>query len=195
MTQVFISYSRKDLTFVEQLASDLKMAGFEVWYDFSRLRGGERWISEIQKAIKNSQCVIVVLSPDSVGSVWVEREFLLSSNLKRKIIPLLYRECELPLNYLDLNYIDVQGDNYQRNFDKILEVLNVDAVALISSGTSADKSSEIRHVKKSSNRKKSHNLGGNTDRIFFCRGLCGYDHHRSRRVWPSFNCNGDTKNN
>ena len=59
--QIFISYSRKDLRFVEGLASDLRKAGFEVWYDFLRLRGGERWRIEIQRAIKNSQCVITVL--------------------------------------------------------------------------------------------------------------------------------------
>ena len=131
MDQVFISYSRKDLTFVEQLTLDLKGAGLEVWYDLSRLEGGERWRTEIQNAIKSSQYVIIVLSPDSIESVWVEREFIFSSNLKRKIIPLLYRQCELPLNYLDLNFIDVQGENYQRNFDKILKALSVAAVKLI----------------------------------------------------------------
>ena len=124
MTQIFISYSRKDLKFVEGLASDLKRAGFEVWYDFLRLRGGERWRIEIQNALKASQCVITVLSPDSVASEWVEREFLFASSLKRGIIPLLLRDCELPLNYMDLNYIDVRGENYPRNFGKILEVLN-----------------------------------------------------------------------
>src|SRR5687768_7146823 len=124
MTQIFISYSRKDLQFVEGLASDLKQAGFEVWYDFLRLRGGERWRIEIQNALKASQCVITVLSPDSVDSEWVEREFLFASSLKRGIIPLLLRDCELPLNYMDLNYIDVRGENYRRNFGKILEVLN-----------------------------------------------------------------------
>ena len=57
-------------------------------------------------------------------SEWVEREFLFASSLKRRIIPLLLRECELPLNYVDLNYIDVNSENYRRNFGKILEVLN-----------------------------------------------------------------------
>jgi hypothetical protein len=54
MAQVFISYSRKDLSFVEQLAADLKNAGYEVWYDVSGLRGGSRWRFEIENAIRNS---------------------------------------------------------------------------------------------------------------------------------------------
>ena len=147
MAQVFISYSRKDLTFVEQLALDLKGAGLEVWYDVSRLEGGERWRTEIQNAIKSSQYVIIVLSPDSVESVWVEREFIYSSNLNRKIIPLLYRQCELPLNYLDLNFVDVQGENYQRNFDRVLKALSVTAVKLIPADTT--------HVKKPLDDKKT----------------------------------------
>ena len=125
MTQVFISYSRKDISFIDRLAADLKTAGIDVWYDVSRIAGGARWRSEIENALRNSQYVIVVLSPDSIVSEWVEREFLFSSNLKRKIIPLMYRACELPLNYVDLNYIDVQGESYAQNFDELLKVLNV----------------------------------------------------------------------
>jgi hypothetical protein len=124
MTQVFISYSRRDLPFVEQLARDLKNAGFEVWYDVSGIGGGARWRAAIESAVRSSQFAIVVLSPDSIASEWVEREFLFASNLKRKIIPLYYRECELPLNYLDLNYIDVRGGNYQKNFPEILSALD-----------------------------------------------------------------------
>jgi len=123
MAQVFISYSRKDLSFVEQLVADLKDAGFDVWYDVSGLRGGSRWMFEIEKALRESQFAIFVLSPDSIASEWVEREFLFASNRKLKLIPVLYRPCELPLNYLNLNYVDVQGNNYRRNFDEILSAL------------------------------------------------------------------------
>ena len=48
MTQVFLSYSRKDLAFVERLAKDLKAAGLQVWYDLSGLRIGMHWGKEIQ---------------------------------------------------------------------------------------------------------------------------------------------------
>jgi formylglycine-generating enzyme required for sulfatase activity len=130
MAQVFISYSRKDLSFVDKLAADLKNAGVDVWYDVSGIGGGSRWRSEIENALRNSQYVIVVLSPDAITSEWVEREFLFASNLKRKIIPLMYRSCELPLNYLDLNYIDVQGENYQREFPDLLKALVVDVTKL-----------------------------------------------------------------
>ena len=76
MTQVFISYSRRDLAFVEKLAADLKEAGLDVWYDLSGLEVGSRFQREIVSALQVSQYVIVVLSPDSIVSEWVEREYL-----------------------------------------------------------------------------------------------------------------------
>lgn len=139
MAQVFISYSRKDLSFVKQLALDLENAGLDVWYDVTDLGGGSRWRVEIENAIKNSQFVVVVLSPDSIASEWVEREFLFANNLKRKIIPLMHRSCELPLNYLDLNYIDVQGDNYQHEFPNLLHALFVDPKIVSSPSTKIKK--------------------------------------------------------
>ena len=125
MTQVFLSYSRKDLAFVKQLAADLKANGLEVWYDLSRLEGGDRWSRAIEQAIRYSQFVIVVLSPDSNESEWVEKEFIFASGLKRKIIPLFYRPCDLRLTYINLHYIDIQGGKYKQNFNQILRALNV----------------------------------------------------------------------
>lgn len=127
MAQVFISYSRKDLAFVEQLAEDLKNAGLDVWYDISGLVGGARWRFEIEGALRNSQFVVVVLSPDSITSEWVEREFLFASNLNLKIVPLMYRSCDLSLSYVNMNYIDVRGNKYFRNFSELLKGLSVDA--------------------------------------------------------------------
>ena len=128
MTQVFISYSRRDLAFVKKLAADLQAAGLDVWYDLSGLEGGQRWRIEIEKAIRASQFVLVVLSPDSTISEWVEREYLFANNLKKQIIPLFYKPCDLPLYYLNVHYIDVQDKNYKRNFDEILHALGVQSV-------------------------------------------------------------------
>ena len=125
MTQVFISYSRKDTEFVERLAADLQTAGLEVWYDLSGLEGGTRWGSEIQAAIEQSQFFLVVLSPNSLESKWVQREFLYAEGLNLKIIPLQYLPCTLPMWLLDLMVIDLQGRNYERNFDRLIKALGV----------------------------------------------------------------------
>ena len=125
MTQVFISYSRKDLEFVDLLANDLKTAGFDVWYDLSGLEAGSRWGSEIQKAIQASQFFLVTLSPNSIKSDWVEREFLFASEQGLKIIPLLYQPCHLPMWSLNLHFIDMQGRNYSLHLPELLKIMGV----------------------------------------------------------------------
>lgn len=126
MTQVFISYSRKDVSFVKQLASDLEIAGLNVWYDLSGLEGGSRWNQEIEDAIGASQYFIVVLSPYSIVSTWVKEEILYARGLERKIVPLLYKPCVIPLGLNTLNYINVQGGNYQQNYQEILRALDIE---------------------------------------------------------------------
>ena len=87
MTQDFISYIRKDLAFVVCLAKDLKVAGLEVWYDLSGLEIGAHWGMEIQTAIQQSHYFIIVLSPNSIASEWVEKEFI--QLLRFSLFPLL----------------------------------------------------------------------------------------------------------
>ena len=127
MTQVFISYSRKDLTFVEHLAHDLRTAGLEVWYDLSGLEVGMHWGIEIQDAIKKSQYVVIVISPNSIVSEWVEREFIYADTRKLKIVPLIYQQCELPLWAVTLHYVNMEGKNYESHFGELLKVLGVEA--------------------------------------------------------------------
>jgi len=147
MTKVFISYSRKDLAFVDQMTTDLREAGLDVWYDLSGLGGGSRWRLEIEQAIRASQYVVVVLSPDSVASEWVEREYLFSSRLGKSIVPVFLKPCELPLYYLNLHYIDVQGGAYIRNFVVLLRALGVQSTTL-TSGQEVPKSAKLAEKQK-----------------------------------------------
>jgi formylglycine-generating enzyme required for sulfatase activity len=123
MTQVFISYSRKDLAFVERLAKDLTTAGWDVWYDLSSLEVGDHWGKEIQFAIQQSQVFLVVLSPNSIDSEWVEREFLYAGNHKLQIIPLVYETCDLPMWTLNMHFFDMRGKKYALCLEELLKVL------------------------------------------------------------------------
>ena len=122
--QVFLSYSRRDMGFVERLAWDLKAAGLGVWYDLSGLRVGSRWGMEIQKAIAESRYFVVALSPHSVTSEWVEREFLYAGQRRLKIVPVLVAECELPIWAIDMQYIDMRGARYAENLSHVLAALD-----------------------------------------------------------------------
>ena len=74
--KVFISYSRIDMDFVKTLAEDLENQGFDIWYDLTDIDAGDRWAQEIQEGISESEIFAIVVSPNSLKSEWVEKEFL-----------------------------------------------------------------------------------------------------------------------
>jgi hypothetical protein len=67
--KIFISYSRKDIAFVNQLDAALKARGFEPLIDRTDIYAFEEWWSRIEALIARADVVVFVLSPDAVGSV------------------------------------------------------------------------------------------------------------------------------
>lgn len=123
MEKVFISYSRKDIDFVRKLAGDLESAGYDVWWDITDLRGGDDWVRNIPKAIKDSRYFIVVLSPNSIESEWVRKEYTQALSLRKKIIPLMFAPCEVPFALNTINFVNFAEGDYTDNFTKLLTPL------------------------------------------------------------------------
>jgi TIR domain-containing protein len=127
MAQIFISYSRKDTGFAHKLAGDLEKAGYEVWWDLTDLRGGDDWPRVIPAAIEASQYVIVVLSPNSATSDWVEKEYMQALSLHKKIIPLMLAQSSVPFALNTINYVDFTSDDYVASFNNLLTALGYTA--------------------------------------------------------------------
>ncbi|MBK8026282.1 MAG: TIR domain-containing protein [Chloroflexi bacterium] len=89
MAHVFISYSKQDIAFARHLRQLLENAGFPVWMDESALVPSERWWRRIEENIRTCGAFIVIMSPNSQASDWVEREILLAERLRKPIFPLL----------------------------------------------------------------------------------------------------------
>ncbi len=123
MKKVFISYSRKDIDFVRKLAGDLERAGYDVWWDITDLRGGDDWVRNIPEAIKASPYFIVVLSPNSIESEWVRKEYTQALSLRKKIIPLMLAACEVPFALNTINFVNFSEGDYAENFLKLLTPL------------------------------------------------------------------------
>ena len=66
--RVFISYSRDDLKFADQLDAALDTYGFECLIDRHGISGGEDWKRRLDKLISEADTVVFVLSPDSARS-------------------------------------------------------------------------------------------------------------------------------
>lgn len=80
---IFISYSRKDSRFVDQLVMNLIRAKHHVWMDRWELNVGDSLTRKIEEALVDSSAILIVLSKNSVKSEWCRRE--LSASLVREL--------------------------------------------------------------------------------------------------------------
>jgi len=94
-SQVFVSYSRRDDAVMRRIVAFLRGEGINVWVDNEKLVPGTPiWETEIEKALRNSSAVVVILSPDSKDSEWVRREITLADQFRTRIFPVLVRGDE-----------------------------------------------------------------------------------------------------
>src|SRR3712207_4843981 len=95
--EVFLSHSHVDQHFATPLVEVLRRHGIPVWHSATNIVGAQQWHDEIGAALKRCDWFVVVLSPNSVASVWVKREVHFALRDERytdKIIPVLYQPCE-----------------------------------------------------------------------------------------------------
>ncbi|MCC5603846.1 toll/interleukin-1 receptor domain-containing protein [Nostoc favosum] len=116
--EVFLSHSSRDEEFVSKLAEVLCHHGIPVWYSKTNILGAQQWHDEIGNALKRCDWFLVVLSPNSVDSMWVKREliFALQQNrFENKIVPIIYQHCD----YEQLSWVlsSFQMINFQDAFD------------------------------------------------------------------------------
>jgi hypothetical protein len=97
MTDIFLSYKKEDRPKVESLAKALEARGWSIWWD-SRISAGTYWDEDIERALKEAKCVVVLWSKMSVESPWVRTEA--DEGRKRGIlVPVLLEEVEIPLAF------------------------------------------------------------------------------------------------
>ncbi len=66
--KAFISYSRDDLDFADQLDIALRLLGFETSLDRHAISGAEEWRQRLATLIREADTIVFVLSPSSANS-------------------------------------------------------------------------------------------------------------------------------
>jgi hypothetical protein len=95
--EVFLSYSSSDQEFANSTAEVLRRHGIPVWYSHTNIIGAQQWHDEIGSALQRCDWFALILSPNSVDSMWVKRELLFALDQNRfenRIIPLLFQPCD-----------------------------------------------------------------------------------------------------
>ncbi len=94
MTDVFISYSRKDTDFVRRLFDDLKARGREAWVDWQGIDYSTKWWEEICAGIEGADNFVLIVSPDALNSVYCHREIEHARKHNKRIISFIYRPVD-----------------------------------------------------------------------------------------------------
>lgn len=113
---VFISHANpEDNAFTIWLGAKLAAAGYEVWADVLRLRGGHDWSRILEDAIRLRACkVLLAANQVSVNKQGVRNEIQIASETGRKlndssfVIPLRLAPFETPFLVAQAQYIDFE---------------------------------------------------------------------------------------
>ncbi|UYW27491.1 toll/interleukin-1 receptor domain-containing protein [Methylorubrum extorquens] len=116
--QIFISYHREDLDFVQQLSQKLEATIPDIYviYD-TALPVGESFAKTLVATINSSEIILIVLSPSYVSSAWAKQEMNIaierSLYAETRLIPVIVRPCK-PHGYISM----VQGIDFTKNHDE-----------------------------------------------------------------------------
>ncbi|MGN2431056.1 toll/interleukin-1 receptor domain-containing protein [Pseudomonas syringae] len=131
MSSVFLSHNHNDKQFVRKLAKDLDAHGVRVWLDEAEMKIGDSLIAKIRNGIDEVDFFAVILSPSSISAPWVVNELDVAMNLQLKgkaikILPLMYKECELPGFLPGRFYADFRKEaDYEKSFELLINSMNI----------------------------------------------------------------------
>ncbi len=129
-TKVFISYSRRNMAFVDRLEGALKERGFEPLVDRTEIYAFEDWWKRIQSLIEKSDTVVFVLSPDLVASEVCAKEVGHASALRKRFAPIVSQRIDeklVPEALARLNFIFFDDEaNFAASFERLCEALETD---------------------------------------------------------------------
>jgi hypothetical protein len=97
MADIFISYAREDVAWVEKLNRALEAEGYSVWWD-RNLTTGARYLKETEAQLREARATVVVWSKESVNSHWVADEAALARDLGR-LVPISKDGTMPPLGF------------------------------------------------------------------------------------------------
>ncbi|MCC6497548.1 MAG: toll/interleukin-1 receptor domain-containing protein [Propionibacteriaceae bacterium] len=114
MQSYFVSYNRADRDWAEWIAWVIEWCGYRAVIQAWDFLPGCVWPAEMQKAVRDCDATVCVLSPDFLMSDFTAAEWQVFFIIdpvgeKRKLIPVKVRECE-PEGFLATRvYVDIVG--------------------------------------------------------------------------------------
>lgn len=87
--KVFLSYSRGDTDFARALTEALHGRVRDVWVDWQAIKPSERWRKSISDGIRESDALMVLISPKSLASPYCWEECRQAIEGRKRILPVI----------------------------------------------------------------------------------------------------------
>jgi TolB-like protein/tetratricopeptide (TPR) repeat protein len=120
LADVFVSYARRDHARVAPLVAALEAEGWSVWWD-PEIAPGEEFDALIAGALESARSVLVVWTPNSVGSRWVRGEARDASD-RGVLVPVRFENAKLPIDFRAVHTIDLDDWNEDPGSDAFQSV-------------------------------------------------------------------------
>lgn len=126
MSHAFVSYKSEDVERVSRLAKALHSCGLSIWWD-RYLSVGENWHAQIQNALEDARCVIVVWTKTSVGQAgdFVRDEARVGKR-RNILVPVRLDRVDPPLGFGEIQTIDLtrwKGSTKDPFFRDLIEAI------------------------------------------------------------------------
>lgn len=153
---VFLSHSKKDISFVHRLENDLRRSGIDTWLDEIDIRHGESWLNEIfEHGIAKCDFVIVYVTEHSLTSAMVAKEIdstLVNQLREGRVKLLIYVDSDITRGKLrydlqSLHCPTLDDASYAQVFPVVVSTIWSNYSTLVVSKVIAEKDLEIENLK------------------------------------------------
>jgi hypothetical protein len=131
--KVFISHTPTDEALARQVATVLQESGLDVWDERTEITPGENWAAKVAEALRESEAMVVLLTPEALRSSWVRRDIEYALSEKRynqRLIPVLVPPSseeipqeEIPWILRRLKMIKLAEEDKEDSIKQIAQVL------------------------------------------------------------------------
>ncbi len=130
--KVYISYSHADEAVAQKLAKALESAGLETWYAKTGIFPGDNWAEEVAQALRESEAMIILLSPQALNSNYVRHDIsyaLGEPRFRNRLIPVVIGpQNKIPLENIPgilrrFQMLELSDNGNEAEYNKITQAL------------------------------------------------------------------------
>jgi hypothetical protein len=129
MANIFISYSRRDGAYANQLRAALDQLNIHGFLDQLDIAAGASWDRKIRDSILEADAVLVIVSENSIQSNYVLAELGMAWSYEKLIIPVIpkgakVKMADIPPILRDIQLLDVRDQSVDEVAGAIYKILS-----------------------------------------------------------------------